>query len=91
MAKILYHRTWDIIRHCSYIIIYNITYPNLHTVNCYYCSNEIIVNQVLKQHVVYFIQDFIAIGIDKRGFQLKLENEVKKLPTPELSSSVPVS
>ena len=38
-----------------------------------------------------FIQDFIAIGIDKKGFRLKLENEVKKLTIPEPSSNVPVS
>ena len=29
--------------------------------------------------------------MDKRGYQLKLEKEVKKLNTPEVSSGVPVS
>ena len=29
--------------------------------------------------------------MDKRGYQLKLEKEVKKLNTPEVSSDVPVS
>ena len=28
--------------------------------------------------------------MDKRGYQLKLEKEVKKLNTPEVSSGVPV-
>jgi len=36
-------------------------------------------------------QDFIAIGIDKRGYQLKLEKEVKRLHTPEFKANVPVS
>ena len=29
--------------------------------------------------------------MDRRGYQLKLEKEVKKLNTPEVSSGVPVS
>ena len=32
----------------------------------------------------------VAIGVDKRGFQLRLENEIKSLNTPELTSGVPV-
>ena len=39
----------------------------------------------------HFKQDFIAIGIDKRGYQLKLEKEVKRLHTPEFKTNVPVS
>ena len=40
---------------------------------------------------LFLIKDFKAIGIDKRGFILKLEKEVKKLPTPELKTNIPVS
>ncbi|XP_065897233.1 chitin synthase chs-2-like isoform X2 [Dysidea avara] len=34
-------------------------------------------------------EDFEAIGIEKRGFQLKLEKEVNKLPTPDIETNVP--
>jgi len=37
------------------------------------------------------LKDFKAIGVDKRGFLLKLGKEVKKLPTPELKTNIPVS
>jgi len=46
--------------------------------------------QLTVTHFIFAIQDFEAIGIDKRGFQLKLEKEVKKLDTPEIQTSVPV-
>ena len=36
-------------------------------------------------------QDFEAIGIDKKGFQLLLEKEVKKLHSTKFKIDVPVS
>ena len=38
-----------------------------------------------------FIQDFDAIGIKKRGFQLKLAKEAKKLHSTKFEVKVPVS
>ena len=39
----------------------------------------------------YFHQDFEAIGIDKRGFKLRLEKAAKKLPSLPIETSIPVS
>lgn len=39
----------------------------------------------------YFHQDFEAIGIDKRGFKLRLEKAAKKLPSLPIETAIPVS
>lgn len=36
-------------------------------------------------------QDFKAIGIDKRGFKLRLEKAAKKLPSLPIETDIPVS
>ena len=42
--------------------------------------------------IIIGLQDFKAIGIKKKGFQLKLEKEVKKLPAPQFQmKDIPVS
>ena len=38
-----------------------------------------------------FMQDFKSIGIKRRGFQLKLEKEAKKLCSIKIKVKVPVS
>ena len=40
---------------------------------------------------MHTLQDFKAIGIDKKGFQLKLEKEAKKLQSTKFKIDVPVS
>ena len=37
------------------------------------------------------LQDFEAIGIDKRGFRLRLQKAAKKLPSLPIYTDVPVS
>ena len=41
--------------------------------------------------LTYFHQDFEAIGIDKRGFKLRLEKAAKKLPSLPIETAIPVS
>ena len=40
---------------------------------------------------MHALQDFKAIGIDKKGFQLKLEKEAKMLQSTKFKIDVPVS
>ena len=42
-------------------------------------------------HAYLTSQDFKAIGIDKKGFQQKLEKEAKKIPGTKFKVDVPVS
>lgn len=41
--------------------------------------------------LLFYVKDFEAIGIDKRGFRLRLQKAAKRLPSLPIYTDVPVS
>ena len=44
----------------------------------------------MKIMILYFLQDFLAIGIDKKGFRLRLQKAAKRLPSLRIYKDDPV-